>query len=40
MKQAYGMKAGGAVHAIAYSLVPIAFGIYVIYLGIQGVQFF
>jgi hypothetical protein len=40
MKDAYGPKAGGAVHGIAYSIIPILFGLFVIYLGVRGVAFF
>jgi hypothetical protein len=40
MKKQWGEGAGKAVHLVAYTIVPIIFGIIMILAGISGVSFF
>jgi hypothetical protein len=40
MKKQWGQGAGKTVHLVAYTVIPIIFGIVIIVAGIQGVSFF
>ena len=40
MKQQWGKNTGTAVHVIGYSVVPIIFGLVLIFAGFKGVSFF
>jgi hypothetical protein len=39
MKKQWGEGAGNAIHLVAYTVIPIIFGIVMIMAGIQGVSF-
>ncbi len=40
MKEKFGEKPGNLIHLVAYSIVPLIFGIIIIYTGISGVSIF
>lgn len=40
MQKYWGEKAGLIVHLIAYSVVPVVFGLYALYLGANGISIF
>lgn len=40
MKQNYGEKKGTVIHFVFYSLLPIVFGVVMVYSGYRGVSFF
>ncbi len=40
MRKVWGEKAGSLIHYIAYGLIPILFGIWIIYAGFRGIFVF
>jgi len=40
MKQFWGEKLGGAIHFVAYTLVPLGVGVVLIFAGLRGVNVF